>query len=639
MANGKSDGSIIVNTKIETSGFEKGIADAKKKIASFSNSLNKLGSTIKNTFYSTNTSGAGKSYDQLSKEIAKTENQLDKLIEKQIRFVETGGNIKSRAFAGMEYDIEMARNKLEELRGELANTSKEAPKKINRMKIWIDKLKNAFNSLNKSSNKSHSGILRMLATSLLFSTVFKAINAITKGFGEGINNISQYSEEANASMSALKSSMTRLKNSFASAFMPIITSVTPILTGFIDLLSKATSMVAAFFSALSGKTTYTKAIEVQEDYAASLDKTANSAKEAQKYLSGLDEIKTFTEKDKDKNGAILPENMFTEEEISTPLINYAGKIKLLIRKIKSFIKNEDWQGLGRFISDGIASALDFLSEELDEFDWDGLGEDVGEFLSGIDWLKVIKSGFKLTFNIFKAIAEVWFGGFKAAPIETAVITALALLSFGGVKTIFAGVGASAAASLLGALTAGFVGFKLGQWFYEFFTGEDITLSAREQFDAIKESFTDGSWKEALKLWLKDIRDAIYEMGEIISGWWNSLMESLFSESEWTGYSDGRWKDFDTSKLNKMRVPALANGAVIPPNAPFMAMLGDQRHGTNIEAPLDTIKQAVREVVGNSSGGGQYAFTAQINRRTIFEEMIDEAKLRQSTTGKNPFDLT
>jgi hypothetical protein len=49
------------------------------------------------------------------------------------------------------------------------------------------------------------------------------------------------------------------------------------------------------------------------------------------------------------------------------------------------------------------------------------------------------------------------------------------------------------------------------------------------------------------------------------------------------------------------IPALAKGAVIPPNAPFMAMLGDQKHGTNIEAPLDTIKQALAEVMAVQGG--------------------------------------
>jgi len=46
------------------------------------------------------------------------------------------------------------------------------------------------------------------------------------------------------------------------------------------------------------------------------------------------------------------------------------------------------------------------------------------------------------------------------------------------------------------------------------------------------------------------------------------------------------------------VPYLATGAVIPPNAPFCAVLGDQKHGTNIEAPLETIKEAVRGELAN-----------------------------------------
>jgi phage-related protein len=87
-------------------------------------------------------------------------------------------------------------------------------------------------------------------------------------------------------------------------------------------------------------------------------------------------------------------------------------------------------------------------------------------------------------------------------------------------------------------------------------------------------------------------------------------------------------------IPKLKIPKLATGAVIPPNAPFMAMLGDQRHGTNIEAPLDTIKQAVREVIGSGNSGGMYQFVAQIDGRTIFESVISEAQLRQSSTGQN-----
>lgn len=54
-------------------------------------------------------------------------------------------------------------------------------------------------------------------------------------------------------------------------------------------------------------------------------------------------------------------------------------------------------------------------------------------------------------------------------------------------------------------------------------------------------------------------------------------------------------------LRAVDVPALARGAVIPPNREFMAVLGDQKHGTNIEAPADLIRQIVREELGNSGG--------------------------------------
>ena len=57
------------------------------------------------------------------------------------------------------------------------------------------------------------------------------------------------------------------------------------------------------------------------------------------------------------------------------------------------------------------------------------------------------------------------------------------------------------------------------------------------------------------------------------------------------YSSYDWdKDFS--------LPALAKGAVLPPNKPFLAMVGDQRHGTNIEAPLSTIQEAVAEVMAD-----------------------------------------
>ncbi len=49
-------------------------------------------------------------------------------------------------------------------------------------------------------------------------------------------------------------------------------------------------------------------------------------------------------------------------------------------------------------------------------------------------------------------------------------------------------------------------------------------------------------------------------------------------------------------LPRIPVPALASGAVLPPNKPFMAWVGDQKNGTNVEAPLSTIEDALRNVM-------------------------------------------
>ena len=51
-----------------------------------------------------------------------------------------------------------------------------------------------------------------------------------------------------------------------------------------------------------------------------------------------------------------------------------------------------------------------------------------------------------------------------------------------------------------------------------------------------------------------------------------------------------------STISVPSIPYLAQGAVLPANKPFMAVVGDQRHGTNVEAPLTTIQEAVANVM-------------------------------------------
>lgn len=88
------------------------------------------------------------------------------------------------------------------------------------------------------------------------------------------------------------------------------------------------------------------------------------------------------------------------------------------------------------------------------------------------------------------------------------------------------------------------------------------------------------------------------------------------------------------------IPYLASGAVIPPRSEFLAVLGDQKNGRNLEAPEGVIREIIDDAFARHQQGssGNFRFTAQLNRRTIFDEMIDEAKLRRDASGTNPFEL-
>lgn len=91
----------------------------------------------------------------------------------------------------------------------------------------------------------------------------------------------------------------------------------------------------------------------------------------------------------------------------------------------------------------------------------------------------------------------------------------------------------------------------------------------------------------------------------------------------------------TSKTTSVKasVPKLATGAVIPPNREFLAVLGDQKSGTNIEAPYDMIVQAVRQ--GNAeSGGGSRPITLvlELDRRQFGKATFDAYNMESQRIG-------
>lgn len=104
-----------------------------------------------------------------------------------------------------------------------------------------------------------------------------------------------------------------------------------------------------------------------------------------------------------------------------------------------------------------------------------------------------------------------------------------------------------------------------------------------------------SYRSALDLLVSDFKSALNNISSLITQWSGNLSTGINglnipNDVTFTGL-------LSLLKTNKINIPMLANGAVIPPNNPFLAVLGDQRSGTNIEAPVSVIRQAVSDATG------------------------------------------
>lgn len=102
---------------------------------------------------------------------------------------------------------------------------------------------------------------------------------------------------------------------------------------------------------------------------------------------------------------------------------------------------------------------------------------------------------------------------------------------------------------------------------------------------------------------KAINGLILLVESMVNGIIKALNKISIDIPDWLG--GGKFGfNIPEAKFERVSIPRLAQGAVIPPNREFMAVLGDQKHGTNIEAPLETIKQALAEVLAMQDGGSE-----------------------------------
>jgi hypothetical protein len=185
------------------------------------------------------------------------------------------------------------------------------------------------------------------------------------------------------------------------------------------------------------------------------------------------------------------------------------------------------------------------------------------------------------------------------------------------------------------------------------TWENVATFVSAKVEAIKNAITNkfNAARDAVKSAFEGIVDFIKApINQAISivnnavGMINNAIggiESAFSFGPWTVPTPfgSRTIGFHATFPRISTIPYLASGAVIPPRSEFLAVLGDQKKGNNLEAPESLLRQIVREESGKGQGDGNtYNVTVNASGRKLLDIIISEAEMRRNRNGKNPFEL-
>ena len=149
-----------------------------------------------------------------------------------------------------------------------------------------------------------------------------ALKIISDALKEGIVNLYQYDKAFGGdfakSMDSLAASLLYLKNSLGAMVAPIITSLAPALLLILDIVAEIANAIGYLFAALSGATSFKRAIRVQTEYAEAIDDTTEANERLRKSLLGVDEINALQAATQTGGGTISPTPLITFEDVEIP---------------------------------------------------------------------------------------------------------------------------------------------------------------------------------------------------------------------------------------------------------------------------------------------------------------------------------
>lgn len=517
-----------------------------------------------------------------------------------------------------DHNIRMATEELERNKVKVAELSSQ-------MNVNNSRMSAAFTKAGDSAKKFGTRLLAIGKSALIFSVIYSGLRRIVSY----TNKMLQTNEEYTAQLA-------QLKGALLTAFQPIYQVILPAAMAVLRVLTAIVSVVANVLSVLTGKTAAQSAKNAKalNEEADAIGGVGSAAEKAKKSLAGFDEINTLGDPDSGIGGGgagvagINPDfSAFDTAEYKAKideLTVYLSGALLALGAILAFSGANIPLGIGLMAAGAVGLAA------VVKGNWGAMSD---ELKGALTTVSVVLGGAALVIGAILAFSGVnvplgiglmvaGAAGLAAAaalnwntivaalqgPVgEVVAIVSGALLVLGLILA-FSGVNLPLGIALIAAGAVGLVTVGAMNW-------DAIQQKLSQVWEGIKQWFnthvkpklTLEYWKEkfatiadALEQKIKDGVNAAIALVNKFINWLNEKMVL-----KWSDFSVGGVQVVEAGSfklLNIPNIPMLAQGAVLPANKPFLAMVGDQKNGTNVEAPLETIKQALAEVMAQYGNG-------------------------------------
>lgn len=242
------------------------------------------------------------------------------------------------------------------------------------------------NTTAKALVKSLTSVKTMLLARLKRSFITDVWNEAQ----QGLQALSKYSSAFNQAMSNIKNSSKELSANISVSIGGFIQAIEPIVTGLLDRLTQMVRTINALFASISGKSGVITAKKQTTDYAASLDQAAGAAKDLNRQVYGFDELNKGSDSGSGgSSGSGGAGDLFQTETVDA---NLPDTIKAMMDKIRGYLAEDNWKGIGEEISSGLNSVLSGVSNWITGtaqpfiYTWVGrISELLNGLVSGFDW--------------------------------------------------------------------------------------------------------------------------------------------------------------------------------------------------------------------------------------------------------------